>query len=107
LRIIMLRLVARARRAVFTGLVATAPLAAAGAEELRTPLIAQSCAGCHGQKGSGMGRTPSIAGYDRDDFLLVWREFRSGERPSTVMGRIARGYTEAEVAALADYFSQR
>jgi cytochrome c553 len=107
LSIAMLRLVARARSAVIIGLVTAAPITAAGAEDLRTPLIAQGCAGCHGQKGAGMGRTPSIAGYHRDDFLLVWREFRSGERPSTVMGRIARGYTEDEVAALADYFSQR
>jgi cytochrome subunit of sulfide dehydrogenase len=69
------------------------------------PLIAQSCAGCHGQAGAGMGATPSIAGYNRDEFIQTWHEFRQGERFATIMTRIARGYTEEEVAELADYFS--
>lgn len=87
-----------------TGVWASVP---AAAEDLRTPLIAQSCAGCHGQQGAGEGRVPRISGYDRNDFLLVWERFRSGEEAGTIMGRIARGYDEAEIAALADYFAQR
>ncbi len=73
----------------------------------RTPLLAQACAGCHGQDGAGMGRVPRIAAYDRDDFILVWEQFREGERPATIMGRIARGYTAEEIAVLADYFSNK
>jgi cytochrome c553 len=34
-------------------------------------------------------------------------EFRAGTRPATVMHQIAKGYGEAETAALADYFSQQ
>ena len=69
------------------------------------PLIAQACAGCHGQDGAGQGPIATIAGYDRDEFLAVWAQFRADERPATIMNRIARGYTEDEVAALADYFA--
>lgn len=69
------------------------------------PLIAQGCAGCHGQAGVGAGGTPAIAGTDRAAFLATWAAFRANERPATIMNRIARGYTDAEVAALADYFS--
>lgn len=76
----------------------------AGAQE-PTPLLAQSCAGCHGQAGEGAGTIPAIAGIDRDTFLQTWAEFREGERFATIMTRIARGYTEDEVAELADYFS--
>jgi cytochrome subunit of sulfide dehydrogenase len=77
---------------------------AVGADEA-APLIAQSCAGCHGQDGAGQGEMPAIAGYDRDEFLQVWAEFRADERPATIMNRIAPGYTDEEVEALADYFA--
>jgi sulfide dehydrogenase cytochrome subunit len=33
------------------------------------------------------------------------RAFAANERPGTIMGRIARGYTEAEIAALAAHFA--
>lgn len=69
------------------------------------PLIAQGCAGCHGQNGAGQGASPAIAGTDRETFLRIWAEFRANERPATIMNRIARGYSDDEVAALADYFA--
>ncbi|ACF00110.1 cytochrome c, class I [Rhodopseudomonas palustris TIE-1] len=73
---------------------------------LPPPLIVQACSGCHGQFGKGQGGTPELAGYKRDSFVLVWDEFRNNQRPAaTIMPRIARGYSEAEVATLADYFS--
>ena len=38
--------------------------------------------------------------------MRVWGEFRANQRPAaTIMGRIARGYSDEEVAALADHFS--
>jgi cytochrome subunit of sulfide dehydrogenase len=75
------------------------------AQDHAPPLIAQACAGCHGQAGDGSGAVPAIAGKDRAEFLRTWEAFRAGTRPATVMTRIAPGYTDEEVAALADYFS--
>jgi sulfide dehydrogenase cytochrome subunit len=75
------------------------------AEQPPAPNVAQGCIGCHGQAGAGVGTIPAIAGYDRDDFITHWGEFRANERPATIMNRIARGYSDAEVAALAEYFS--
>lgn len=69
------------------------------------PMLAQACAGCHGQNGAGQGPVPDLRGIDRAAFVRAWEEFRANERPATIMNRIARGYTEAEVAALADYFA--
>ncbi len=84
----------------------TASLAPALADPSKpVPLIAQACAGCHGQYGAGQGATPPIAGTPKEDFLKVWAAFRANERPATIMNRIARGYTDEEVAALADYFA--
>lgn len=87
--------------AAFAVIMATLP---ATADEV-APMLAQACAGCHGQAGAGQGAVPDLRGYDRDAFLRVWAEFRTDERPATIMNRIARGYTEAEVAELADYFA--
>lgn len=75
------------------------------AQSPQAPLIALSCASCHGPSGAGQGSVPPIAGHDRAGFLATWAAFRANERPATIMGRIARGYTEAEVAQLADYFA--
>ena len=67
-------------------------------------MLAQACAGCHGQSGEGMGAIPDIRGIASADFIRLWEEFRADERAATIMNRIARGYSEAEVAALAAYF---
>lgn len=69
------------------------------------PLIAQACLGCHGQAGAGQGSVPKIAGFNRELFLASWAAFKANQRPATIMNRVARGYSDAEVQALADYFS--
>ena len=79
--------------------------AIAQAQQPAAPLIAQGCAGCHGQNGEGIGGTPKIAGTDREVFVRNWEALRNNERPATIMNRIARGYSDAEVAALAAYFA--
>jgi cytochrome c553 len=33
--------------------------------------------------------------------------FRAGQRPSTVMGRIAKGFSEEEIRGIADWLSQQ
>jgi cytochrome subunit of sulfide dehydrogenase len=69
------------------------------------PLAAQGCLGCHGPNGGGSGATPGIAGRREADLAGTMRAFRANERPGTVMGRIARGYTDAEIDAVAAHFA--
>lgn len=69
------------------------------------PLAAQGCLGCHGPNGGGSGATPGIAGRPEADLAAAMRAFRANERPATIMGRIARGYTDAEIAAVAAHFA--
>jgi heme exporter protein A len=40
------------------------------------------------------------------ELTAILLAFRTNERPGTIMGRIARGYTDAEIAAVADHFSR-
>lgn len=70
------------------------------------PLAAEGCLGCHGPEGRGAPGVAAINGRDRAELAALMLAFRANERPGTIMGRIARGYTEAEIAAVADHFSR-
>lgn len=69
-------------------------------------LAAEACFGCHGPQGRGVPGGAVIAGRDRAELAAILAAFRSNERPGTIMGRIARGYSEAELAAIADHLSR-
>ena len=76
-----------------------APAASAQTADLR--LLSLSCAGCHGPAGHSPGNIPSLYGRSAASIAESLRAFRSDLRPSTVMGRVAKGYTDAEIAAVA------
>lgn len=67
--------------------------------------MARNCFGCHGPDGRSPGAIPALNGKSADFIVKSLKDFRSGELPSTVMGRHAKGYTDAEVTALATYIS--
>ena len=69
--------------------------------------LAATCANCHGTNGkavagSGMG---SLAGENKANMLQKLTDFRNGDRPSTIMQQIAKGYSEAHLTLIADYFA--
>jgi sulfide dehydrogenase cytochrome subunit len=68
--------------------------------------LAAACTSCHGLRGHSRGAIPSIGGLDKATLLAALRAFSADQGDPTVMNRIARGYTDAELEALADYFSQ-
>jgi sulfide dehydrogenase cytochrome subunit len=89
-------------------LIGTLPAASAGAEELtRGGMLSASCAGCHGTDGRSPGAIPNISGKTAEFIRVALEEFRSGKRVSTVMGRHAKGYTDEEIALIADYLASR
>ena len=71
--------------------------------------MAASCASCHGTYGkAAAGSTvPALAGRARQDIVDAMAQFRDGKRPATLIHQVAKGYSDAEVAALADYFSKQ
>jgi sulfide dehydrogenase cytochrome subunit len=86
-------------------LLGAAPLSAAGPS---AAMLAGACAGCHGVDGSSVGpASPSIAGMSEAYFTRSMEDFKSGERPSTIMGRIARGYTTEEIELMAGFFAAK
>lgn len=83
-------------------------LSAAGAatELTRGAMLANSCAGCHGTDGHSPGAIPSIGGKSADFIETALKEFRSGERHGTVMGRHAKAYTDEEIRLIAEFFGR-
>jgi len=77
----------------------------AGAADTHTKTISSTCMSCHGPGGKSLGAIPSIAGLDKDYFVKSMKDFKSGERPGTIMKRHAAGYTDAEFEAMAAYFA--
>ncbi len=71
-------------------------------------MLGNTCAGCHGPSGSSTGpATPSIAGISEEYMIEAMKEYANGKRPSTIMGRIAKGYTEEEVKLMAKFFASK
>ena len=68
--------------------------------------LSDTCAGCHGTDGnSGGPGTPSIGGLSKAYLIELMDGFKSGAIPSTIMGRIAKGYNKDEIAHMATFFS--
>jgi cytochrome subunit of sulfide dehydrogenase len=79
-----------------------APAIAAGAEP---PPGATSCSGCHPTSASADAKVPPLRGRDPAAIVAAMEAFRSGERPSTVMGRIAKGFSDEEIRAIAGWLA--
>jgi cytochrome c553 len=78
-----------------------------GSAQAQAPLVAEGCIGCHGPNGAGMGGVPALAGRNADELRTLMIAFRVNERPGTIMGRVSRGYSEAEIAAVAQHFASQ
>ena len=84
-----------------------APQFAAAAEPVATgKMLGSNCAGCHGTLGKSENEyMPLLAGIDRNHLVQAMKDYRDDKRRSVVMNRVAKGYNDAEIEALADYFS--
>ena len=82
--------------------IASRGLAADSGEGAR---LANACTSCHGIEGRSVGVTPSLAGRPVDELVAMLKAFKDQSVESTIMGRLARGYSDDEITALATYFS--
>jgi len=70
-------------------------------------MLADTCAGCHGTDGVSVGpASPSLAGLSETYFTDTMKAFKSGDRKSTIMQRIAKGYSDEEYALMAAVFAK-
>jgi cytochrome c553 len=71
--------------------------------------LAANCAACHGTLGKPAPQSTlaGLAGRPKEEIIQVMAQFKAGQRPATVMHQIAKGYSDDEIAALAEYFSRQ
>ena len=90
-------------------------LAAAAAQaddavaQQRLRALAANCAGCHGTEGRAPrdSLVPGLAGMPAQHFITQMKAFQSGARQGTLMPQLAKGYTDAQIKALAAYLAAR
>ncbi len=71
-------------------------------------MLANACAGCHGTNGGSAGPTmPSLASQSKESIEVAMKKFKSGERSGSIMGRLAKGYSDAEITAMGEFFSKQ
>jgi sulfide dehydrogenase cytochrome subunit len=77
-----------------------APAAAQSAQGM-----AQTCFLCHGPGAKGSLAIVALAGRPQELIAQQMLAFKSDQRAGTIMNRIARGYDEAQIAAIAGYLA--
>ena len=77
------------------------------AEKLHQRANAAMCANCHGSEGRTVDNSavPPLAGLPRDYIVQQMQSFKDGSRKATVMHQLSKGFSDAQIASFADYFS--
>ena len=77
------------------------------ADERQACVLAASCAACHGPEGRSPDSIPTIQGKSARYIADKLKGFKSGEGSPTVMDRLAKGYSDAEIEEIAAWFASR
>ena len=92
-------------RVVAAAAVGLVSIAAAVASAAEPPPGAAACSGCHPASARVSSPVPRLSGVDRQIIVKAMQDFRTGQRPGTVMDRIAKGFTDDEIQAIAAWFA--
>ncbi len=72
------------------------------------PKAGQTCVACHGSDGVGiLPEYPNLAGQHADYIEQALKAYRAGKRKNPIMGGMAAALTDADIAALAEYYSSQ
>lgn len=90
--------------AVMVVLTASGPALAGGKRDLNTDLLAANCAVCHGSNGAKVKFIPSLKGMSRVKIAEALQAYKAGNRSATIMNRLAKGLSSAQIDALAKHY---
>jgi cytochrome subunit of sulfide dehydrogenase len=77
------------------------------AAPLQPPPGASACLGCHPASAGRRSGVPPLTGRNPADIVAAMQAFRSGQRAATVMDRIAKGFSDAEIEAIAAWYADQ
>jgi cytochrome c553 len=66
---------------------------------------ANSCKGCHGADGQGVGKNPAIAGGKEDELVQALKDYKSGKRANPMMKTFASKLSDEEMTNVAAYYA--
>lgn len=72
--------------------------------ELDAQAIALNCRNCHAAESSEI---PSLQTLSSEQLNRMLLDYKYDKTPATLMPRIAKGYSDAELKAVADYLGRR
>lgn len=83
-----------------------APVTSAGKVAGTAPVAAQVCSACHGKDGVGLTADyPTLAGQYADYLEQALKAYRKGSRSNAIMAGFTSALSDADIHALAHYFS--
>jgi sulfide dehydrogenase cytochrome subunit len=68
------------------------------------PAGAASCSGCHPTARWVDTTVPRLVGRNPAEIVTAMQGFKSGQRPATVMDRVAKGFSDDEIKAIAAWY---
>jgi cytochrome subunit of sulfide dehydrogenase len=76
-------------------------------DELYVAGVSATCATCHGTQGKAADGSAvvSLAGMPAANIILQMKAFKDGTRSATVMHQLSKGYSDAQVVMIANYFA--
>ncbi|MDD5331178.1 MAG: c-type cytochrome [Sulfuricella sp.] len=87
------------------GIAVSSSLWAAGSSPA---MLSNTCGGCHGTNGASVGPSmPTLGGQPAEYIVDTMKQFKSGERPSTIMGRLAKAYSDEDIKAMGEFFAAK
>src|SRR5262245_7806104 len=90
------------RTAVVLLFAMVAPASAAGLAD--APPGAAACSGCHPSARFVDTTVPRLIGRNPVDLVATMQAFKAGKLPGTVMDRIAKGFSDDEIKAIAAWY---
>jgi cytochrome c553 len=98
---------ATARPAVVISLLWATAACGQGVDTTLARNIAAGCANCHGTNGASVSQVPALAGMQRAEITAKMKEFKSGQRPGSIMPQLAKGYTDEQIELAAAWFAMQ
>jgi len=86
--------------AIATVMASASPVLAAS----EPPPGAAACSGCH-TSGAASASVSRLYGRNADEIMTAMTGFRDGSLPATVMNRIAKGFSDDELRAIAAWLA--
>ncbi|MGH8033529.1 MAG: c-type cytochrome [Luteimonas sp.] len=71
------------------------------------PVGAAACSGCHTASVNVASAVPRLLGLKQAAIVQAMQDFRSGRRTATVMDRIAKGFSDEEIQAIAAWYAKQ